>query len=206
MGSNDVTITWNTAGASKDKNDLREVVSVGSADKERIITHVAAGNVADGSTDAINGGQLKSVIDVFANLGISVLGAEKAEADKDGFKQSKFTAVQYKRDTQEQAKAKDTFKGAIDETIIAINKGLKFDGNSGGPKDLKLGDTLTIKGADTVASSAGANSAPHRNITTTAKDDGILEIALNQDLKALALSAVKMVVEVTEVQLQKLNL
>ncbi|THA20984.1 hypothetical protein E5361_08370, partial [Histophilus somni] len=187
-GTDEVKFSWTTAGASKTTSpaDMKEVISVGNTNVERIITHVAAGNVADGSTDAINGGQLKSVIDVFANLGISVLGAEKAEADKDGFKQSTFTAVQYKRDTQEQAKAKETFKGAIDETIIAINKGLKFDGNSGGPKDLKLGDTLTIKGTDTVASSAGTNSAPHRNITTTAKDGGILEIALNQDLKGIS--------------------
>ncbi|QQF78677.1 hypothetical protein [Histophilus somni] len=47
---------------------------------------VAAGKVDKGSTDAINGGQLKSVIDVFANLGINVLGAEKADTGTDGFK------------------------------------------------------------------------------------------------------------------------
>ncbi|QQF71440.1 hypothetical protein JFL59_09270 [Histophilus somni] len=34
----------------------------------------------------MNGGQLKSVIDVFANLGINVLGAEKADTGTDGFK------------------------------------------------------------------------------------------------------------------------
>lgn len=83
----------------------------------------------------------------------------------------------------------------------------KFKGDNGDPaKQLYLGSTLTIKGADTVASSAGANSAPHRNITTTAKDDGILEIALNQDLKGISSISGKNGSEVTEVQLQKLNL
>ncbi|THA40403.1 hypothetical protein E5428_09475, partial [Histophilus somni] len=196
-GKDEVKFSWTTAGASKttDPTDMKEVISVGNTNAERIITHVAAGNVAVGSTDAINGGQLKSVIDVFANLGINVLGAEKADADKDGFKQSTFAKVDYHGNTNG---TKSTFREAINETITAINKGLKFDGDSGGPKDLKLGSTLTIKGATGPASkpttSAGSSSASsagqngvdtHQNIFTTAKDTGILEIALNKDLKGI---------------------
>ncbi|QQF79519.1 hypothetical protein [Histophilus somni] len=61
-----------------------------------MITHVAAGAVQSGSTDAINGGQRAEVISVFGKLGFDVLGAEKQDSE-DGHKQSKFTAVQYTR-------------------------------------------------------------------------------------------------------------
>ncbi|QQF66691.1 hypothetical protein JFL60_09340 [Histophilus somni] len=67
---------------------MKEVISVGDTNAERIITHVAAGKVDKGSTDAINGGQLESVIETFAKLGINVLGDEKADTGTDGFKNS----------------------------------------------------------------------------------------------------------------------
>ncbi|QQF84933.1 hypothetical protein [Histophilus somni] len=57
-----------------------------------MITHVAAGAVQSGSTDAINGGQVAAVISVFGKLGVDVLGAEM-HASEDAFKQSKFSAV-----------------------------------------------------------------------------------------------------------------
>ncbi|QQF66652.1 hypothetical protein JFL60_05685 [Histophilus somni] len=107
---------------------MKEVISVGDTNAERIITHVAAGKVDKGSTDAINGGQLKSVIDVFANLGINVLGAEKAEADKDGFKKTTFTEL--KNTSGQNGTAKDTFKSAIQANIDKINEGLKFKGDT----------------------------------------------------------------------------
>uniref|UniRef100_Q0I2J5 Autotransporter adhesin n=1 Tax=Histophilus somni (strain 129Pt) TaxID=205914 RepID=Q0I2J5_HISS1 len=192
VGSNDVTITWNTAGASKDKNDLREVVSVGSADKERIITHVAAGAVQSGSTDAINGGQLHSVIDVFGKLGLDVLGAEKADTG-DGFKKSKFDVVKTNGNATDSnpEKSEKTFKKAIEDNIAAINKGLKFASDNDGEKQLYLGSTLNIKGAKGEASSAGSNSASsdttnnHQNIFTKASDTG-LEIALNEALQGIS--------------------
>lgn len=53
------------------------MLSVGNKNKERIIKHVAAGKVDAGSTDAVNGGQTYSVIDVFGKLGFDVLGAVK---------------------------------------------------------------------------------------------------------------------------------
>ncbi|QQF79516.1 hypothetical protein [Histophilus somni] len=56
-----------------------------------------------------------------------------------------------------------------------------------GKLGLYLGSTLTIKGAETTAQTSiqGAGAAKHQNITTTAKNGGILEIALNQDLKGI---------------------
>ncbi|WP_233263428.1 hypothetical protein [Histophilus somni] len=112
------------------------------------------------------------------------MGAEKAEADKDGFKKTTFTALKNTSGANEATK--DTFKDAINANTAKINKGLKFKGDTNnGEQQLYLGSTLTIKGAETTAqtSTQGAGAAKHQNITTTAKDGGILEIALNQNLK-----------------------
>ncbi|ACA32034.1 hypothetical protein BTV20_09625 [Histophilus somni] len=187
-GANDLKITWSSAGAGGSKS----VVSVGDKGSERIITNVAAGKVDTDSTEAVNGGQLKSVIDVFANLGVTVLGAEKNDTG-DGFKKSKFDAVKTGDtvNSQAQVKSEKPFKTAIEDNITAINKGLKFAGDNGGEaKQLYLGSTLTIKGATGPASkpttSAGQNGAgTHQNIFTTAKNTGILEIALNEELKGI---------------------
>ncbi|THA37260.1 hypothetical protein E5428_10835, partial [Histophilus somni] len=82
---------WENAGTSASDSDKKSVLSIGDMGSERVIRHVAAGEIRDGSTDAINGGQLKGVIDVFGYLGTDVLGAEKAETNKAGFKQTTFT-------------------------------------------------------------------------------------------------------------------
>ncbi|WP_075321703.1 YadA-like family protein [Histophilus somni] len=120
----------------------KSVLSIGDTGKERLIKHVAPGTISATSTDAINGSQLYSVIDVFGNLGATVLGAE-VDATK-GFKQSTFENVKYKDGGSDQ---KNTFKAAIDETIKAINKGLIIsDGDTPARTGtLQLGDTLHIQ-------------------------------------------------------------
>ncbi|THA49615.1 hypothetical protein E5431_07390, partial [Histophilus somni] len=192
VGKDDLTINWKNAGTSKDEMDTnkKEVISVGSSGAERIITHVAAGEVRDGSTDAINGGQLYSVINTFGHLGFSVLGAEKEDKGKAGFKLPTFAKLKNANGAEDAAPL--TFKDAIDKNIAKLNKGLKFkgdksDGNNGEAKQLYLGSTLTIKGAEITAQTPaqGAGAAKHQNITTIAKNGGILEIALNQDLKGI---------------------
>ncbi|QQF78699.1 hypothetical protein [Histophilus somni] len=139
--------------------------SVGDKGSERIITNVAAGKVETGSTDAINGGQLAEVISVFGKLGFDVLGAEKHDSE-DGFKQSKFTAVQYTRTPKEQAQAKYTFREAINESITAINKGLMFSADmpSAGTNGTQntphyLGSTINI--VRLASNTAGTSSQPN---------------------------------------------
>ncbi|WP_348533969.1 YadA-like family protein [Histophilus somni] len=184
VGSASLKFDWNNAGAGADK----EVVSVGSQGNERIIKHVAAGSVMPNSTDAINGGQVYSVIETFGKLGVTVLGAEVDSGTKQ-FKATTFTKLKDK-DGSETSPAPTTFKQAIEKSIETINKGLKFKGDKSAgsnneAKQLYLGSTLTIKGAESTAQTPaqGAGVAKHQNITTTAKDGGILEIALNTNLK-----------------------
>ncbi|WP_143432836.1 ESPR-type extended signal peptide-containing protein, partial [Histophilus somni] len=164
VGTKGLMFDWGSAGTSEnDQEDKKKaVVSVGSAGSERIITNVAAGSVMNGSTDAINGGQLYSVIETFGKLGTDILGAEVYDKDKDkgqyGFKASTFDKVNYHREQpqgqgQQEQKAPTTFKQAIDETITAINKGMIFkagndNGGSGNTTTKQLGDTLEFKGDD----------------------------------------------------------
>ncbi|OZN24086.1 hypothetical protein CFY87_10810, partial [Actinobacillus seminis] len=173
VGGNGVTITWNNAGAGQDK----EVVSVGDTGKERLITHVAAGEVRDGSTDAVNGGQLHSVIDVFAKLGFDILGAEKADNGKDGFKTPTFVKLKDKNGTDTN-QVPATFKEAIDGLITTVNQGLMFAGDTGMEFTRQLGATVNIKGKEDTANNK------HKNISTEAKN-GTLEIALNENLKGI---------------------
>ncbi|ARU64558.1 hypothetical protein BTV20_03140 [Histophilus somni] len=161
VGTKGLMFDWGSAGTSEsDQEDKKKaVVSVGNTGSERIITNVAAGKVETGSTDAINAGQLHEVITVFGKLGTDILGAEVYDKDKGqyGFKASTFEKVNYHREqTQgqpqgqpQQPTAPKTFKEAIDETIKAVNAGMKFgvEGNgSNNPITKQLGDTLTFKG------------------------------------------------------------
>ncbi|WP_075290784.1 YadA-like family protein [Histophilus somni] len=193
VGKDDVKISWNNAGAGQ----MKSVVSMGNKNAERLITHVAAGEVTDRSTDAINGGQLYNVIHTFGHLGISILGAKKADSDGDGFKMPTFAKLKDASGSDSNSKTPSTFKDAIDKNIAKLNEGLKFKGDTNGSggsnseQQLYLGSTLNIKGAkgdaSSPATSAGQNGAPntHQNIfTKTSKDT--LEIALNKDLKGIS--------------------
>lgn len=57
VGRNSLKFDWQNGGVGANKS----VVSVGNVGAERVITNVAAGEVRDGSTDAINGSQLTAL-------------------------------------------------------------------------------------------------------------------------------------------------
>ncbi|MCI7681193.1 MAG: hypothetical protein MSP55_03090, partial [Fusobacterium necrophorum] len=67
------------AGQGKPENG---VVSVGAEGKERQIINVAAGKVAEDSTDAINGSQLFSVAQKLTDTGLNFQGNDEQEVQK----------------------------------------------------------------------------------------------------------------------------
>lgn len=143
--------SWDNAGTSADatESNKKTVLSIGSTGSERIITNVAAGNVTSRSTDAVNAGQLYSVIDVFGKLGVDVLGAEvEKDSDKYGFKTPTFAKLVDVNGESIQVPVPKTFKDAIDKNIEKINAGLKFsaDINEANTNDKKhyLGTTIKI--------------------------------------------------------------
>ncbi|MFY1028333.1 hypothetical protein ACE4RU_11665, partial [Actinobacillus seminis] len=132
---------------------------------ERVITHVAAGNVTATSTDAINGGQLYGVASVFSTMATGILGLEKADNGSDGFKDVSFTKLKTKDGTD--GEQQTTFKSAIENSIETINQGLKFAGNTGNEFTRQLGAKVTIKGDGT-------------DLTSNATD-GTISFTLNKE-------------------------
>ncbi|WP_269846332.1 hypothetical protein [Histophilus somni] len=149
---------------------MNSVVSVGNTGAERIITHVAAGSVMPGSTDAINGGQLYGVIEVFGKLGTDILGAEVDDKTKT-FKKTTFTKLKDETGQDSTVKAQETFKDAIEESIKTINKGLIFEVDSSTTTSTdqagsttvnkmtrQLGATIKLKGDDYIKPSIDADT------------------------------------------------
>ena len=61
-----------TDGTSELASDQGRFVSIGNSTSPRQLKHVAAGRIANDSTDAINGSQLYSLTGVVSNMGVSV--------------------------------------------------------------------------------------------------------------------------------------
>ncbi|QEH09046.1 hypothetical protein [Histophilus somni] len=102
--------------------------------------HLKDGEIKSDSDQAITGNQLKNVGDI---LGVSV------NTPNTKFDNPSFTAVE---SIGSGAGGQNTFKGAIDALITAVNKGYKFsDGTANHPnKDTPfyLGSTIEIKAGD----------------------------------------------------------
>ncbi|SUB34685.1 autotransporter adhesin [[Pasteurella] mairii] len=160
-----IQFSWENAGTSQNSTKDKAVVSVGDKGKERVITHVAAGEVTQTSTDAINGGQLYSVASVFSTMATGILGLEKADNGSDGFKDVSFTKLKTKDGTD--GEQQTTFKSAIEKSIETINQGLKFAGDSG-EFTRQLGATVKIKGDGT-------------DLTSNATDNGEISFTLNKE-------------------------
>ncbi|MFD0965601.1 YadA-like family protein [Seminibacterium arietis] len=154
--SSSVKFSWKGAGTSENINadKKKAVVSVGDTGKERLITNVAAGKLDATSTDAINGGQLYGVASVFATLATDVLGVDKADNGKEGFKKGSFDKLKDVNGKDTSVAKPTSFKDAIDKNIETINKGLKFADNKGGEFTRQLGAKVTIKGDGTDLTSA----------------------------------------------------
>jgi len=112
------------------------------------ITNLKDGNVAAGSKDAVNGGQLHQV----------------------------------KQDLGDQiTNTKNDLNNKIDTTKQdLIDKGLKFDANTGGEKTNKLGSKVTVK---------GDNSNIITEITQDGNGDSTIDVKLGKDLKVETITA-----------------
>ncbi|WP_249961356.1 YadA-like family protein [Histophilus somni] len=162
--STDGSSSTNTAELKVGGHALTFTPENGTTDtnKKVKISNVAGGQIAENSTDAINGKQLH---DLVGKLGLSV--------DKTGnFTAPSFTKVKGDDTTSTVSKDKyTTYKDAISGLITAVNKGVTFKGNDGtnSSTKLQLGGTLTIDSAPVSSSdTTGANDATvEKDITVT---------------------------------------
>ena len=156
----------NLAGGSADST-----LSVGSDTVKRTITNVAAGRMNASSTDAINGSQLYAVANSLGNLATTtknILGGNAAldpDTGKLTMSDIGFTG-------------KSTIHDAIRYNKDNIDKGLFFYGDNFVQNQVKLGDTVRIKGG---ASGALADN----NIGVQADGNGTLNVKLAKKITSL---------------------
>ena len=156
----------NLAGGTADST-----VSIGNDTVKRTITNVAAGRMNASSTDAINGSQLYAVANSLGNLATTtknILGGNAAldpDTGKLTMSDIGFTG-------------KSTIHDAIRYNKDNIDKGLFFYGDNFVQNQVKLGDTVRIKGG---ASGALADN----NIGVQADGNGTLNVKLAKKLTGL---------------------
>ncbi len=154
---NTVTIKDIASKTELDKVKDRSVKYDGETDKDTVtlegangtkITNLKDGNVAAGSKDAVNGGQLHQV----------------------------------KQDLGDQiTNTKNELNNKIDTTKQdLIDKGLKFDANTGGEKTNKLGSKVSIK---------GDNSNIITEISQDANGDSTIDVKLGKNLNVETITA-----------------
>ena len=156
----------NLAGGTADST-----VSIGNDTVKRTITNVAAGRMNPSSTDAINGSQLFGVANSLGNLATTtknILGGN-ATLDPDTGKLTMsdigFTG-------------KSTIHDAIRYNKDNIDKGLFFYGDNFVQNQVKLGDTVRIKGGATGA-------LADNNIGVQADGNGTLNVKLAKKITGL---------------------
>ena len=156
----------NLAGGTADST-----VSIGNDTVKRTITNVAAGRMNPSSTDAINGSQLYGVANALGNLATTtknILGGNAAldpDTGKLTMSDIGFTG-------------KSTIHDAIRYNKDTIDKGLFFYGDNFIQNQVKLGDTVRIKGG---ASGALADN----NIGVQADGNGTLNVKLAKKITGL---------------------
>ena len=156
----------NLAGGTADST-----VSIGNDTVKRTITNVAAGRMNPSSTDAINGSQLYAVANSLGNLATTtknILGGNAAldpDTGKLTMSDIGFTG-------------KSTIHDAIRYNKNNIDKGLFFYGDNFVQNQVKLGDTVRIKGGATGA-------LADNNIGVQADGNGTLNVKLAKKLTGL---------------------
>ena len=156
----------NLAGGNADST-----VSIGNDTVKRTITNVAAGRMNSSSTDAINGSQLYAVANSLGNLATTtknILGGNAAldpDTGKLTMSDIGFTG-------------KSTIHDAIRYNKDNIDKGLFFYGDNFVQNQVKLGDTVRIKGGATGA-------LADNNIGVQADGNGTLNVKLAKKLTGL---------------------
>ncbi|MCH7382398.1 trimeric autotransporter adhesin Ata [Acinetobacter dispersus] len=139
----------------------------------KVITNVADGSIANGSKDAVNGGQIQNISESIKN---SIGG--NTTVNPDG------TITTNNIGGTGKDNINDAIKSVDDKVTTGVNdltnKGLNFAGNAGKDVHRKLGDKLNIVGG------ADANTAEDKtsgeNVITRTTEDGI-KIELLKDAK-----------------------
>ncbi|PKF32548.1 ESPR-type extended signal peptide-containing protein [Acinetobacter proteolyticus] len=139
----------------------------------KVISNIADGSIANGSKDAVNGGQIKNISDSIKN---SIGG--NTTVNPDGSISTNNIGGTGKDNINDAIKSVDdkVTNGVNDLT----NKGLNFAGNAGADVHRKLGEKLNIVGGADAATAEDKTSG--ENVITRTTADGI-KVELLKDAK-----------------------
>ncbi|WP_343620993.1 ESPR-type extended signal peptide-containing protein [Acinetobacter proteolyticus] len=140
---------------------------------DKVISNVTGGSIANGSKDAVNGGQIKNISDSIKNS----IGGDTT-VNKDGSITTNNIGGTGKDNINDAIKSVDdkVTNGVNDLT----NKGLNFAGNAGADVHRNLGEKLNIVGGADAATAEDKTSG--ENVITRTTADGI-KIELLKDAK-----------------------
>ncbi|GEM_PF-1744592 len=175
----------NPVNAAEDKQG--RFVSIGNAGNERQIKHVAAGEISDKSTDAINGSQLYMVANQVGENKKGIDANKKGiDANKKGIEDNK-TAINANKTAIDEIKGNIT---NINQTIagnhwnIADDKGNNSKIQNGNTVKFKGDNGVTVsldKGSNTVTIKGGLTDADKQNIANDISNN-IENVLNNKDV------------------------
>ncbi|NHC05021.1 hypothetical protein G9F31_14875, partial [Acinetobacter sp. 187] len=156
------------------------VVSVGAKDAERQIQHVAAGQISDISTDAINGSQLYAVA-LGLDTTIDTLGGDVANIIGGGSKYDPVTGTISDPSFTINGAEVSTLSEAISSLNAEVIKPISFAGDSGQNVERKLGEITHIVGGITDSEKLSEGNI---GVVANGTDKLTVQLAKNIDLSA----------------------
>ncbi|MFZ7216043.1 ESPR-type extended signal peptide-containing protein, partial [[Pasteurella] aerogenes] len=173
------------------------IVTVGSKGHERRIQNVAAGNVSQTSTDAINGSQLYSTNQALGKAAGSIathLGGNSS-VNADGSLTAPTYSLVEGKPSENKKKNYNNVGAALQALNSALEQSLTFQGNEGGNITKKLGDTLTIKGGATTQGNFSSKNT--KVVVNGANGNKTLEVQIAENPEFNELKTNKLTVEKT---------
>ena len=168
-----------TAPKAVDNPQARVVNPNGDAKAPTTLSNIADGKVAEGSKDAVNGGQLNTVKTDLANALGGGAKVENGVFTGPTYNITKDDGSNTKEEVKNVGDAISKLDGRINNANTALaNKGLDFTGNDTTAKvHRNLGETLTIKGAENFT-----RTATETNNIKVVKTGNDLDVKLAENL------------------------
>ncbi|NBI12093.1 hypothetical protein GVX81_00315 [[Haemophilus] felis] len=190
-GDHNISFTQSAAGQNGATSKPTAIIKAGSTgvtftkETDGLTLHGLAKGAIEATTTTGNTGTFAVTTAQLADLS-SKLGTT-VDTNKTGFNAVSFTAVKGSTVAGTAPTAQTTFKGAIDNLITAVNKGLTFKGNDGTTNSVtrELGQTLNIVGEVDPATTTLTTAKNNIQVTKKGQSDDTLVIGLSKYLTGI---------------------
>ncbi|NBI39929.1 hypothetical protein GVX86_00230 [[Haemophilus] felis] len=190
-GNHNISFTQSVTGQNGAASKPTVIIKAGSTgvtftkEADGLTLHGLAKGAIEATTTTGNTGTFAVTTAQLADLS-SKLGTT-VDTNKTGFNAVSFTAVKGSTAAGTTPTAQTTFKGAIDNLITAVNKGLTFKGNDGTTNSVtrELGQTLNIVGEVDPATTTLTTAKNNIQVTKKGQSDDTLVIGLSKYLTGI---------------------